>query len=238
MWTRLNVRFEFLTKLCAGIPANPDLQKKWLEARRPENRPPQSKSIDQIALEVYESTPEDTRGEATLHVFQRHNGTLAVGLRTVRGHIKDVSTVLSSLYVGKIAGERSFAVRVKNAVYYPPEAYWIPVLNAKTGKPILEPTGRYDKAIHMMTPQGPRSAIKTLEYVEGAAIEFPLLVMTQPNGKMVVSEADLKTLFQYGAVHGYGPERGDGEGKYMFEISPDVPETSKRSSEAKRPVKK
>lgn len=232
MWTTYRVRMEFLTKLCGGVPANPDLQKRWLEARKPENRPPQSKSIDEIASEVYETTTAAgvATEEMTLHVFQRHGGALAVGMRTVRGHIKDISTVLSSLYVGKIAGERSFAVRVKNAVYYPPEVYWIPVLDARTGKPIMEPTGRYDKAIHMMTPQGPRSAIKTLEYVEGAAIEFPLLVMTQPSGKLVVSEADLKTVFTYGGTHGYGPERGDGEGRYAFTLKQDDGEAKRREA--------
>ena len=40
MWTKVSARFEFLNKLCGGVPANPDLQKKWLEARRPTNRAP------------------------------------------------------------------------------------------------------------------------------------------------------------------------------------------------------
>lgn len=221
MWTRFNVRFEFLSSLCAGIPADPDLQKKWLESRKPKTRPPMARSIDEIAEEVAASTltavapPEESE---TLLVFQRHDGALAVGMRTIRAHIKDCVGILSSLYVGKVEGEKSFAVRAKNALYYPPEIYWVPILD-RDGAPFTAPTGIADKAVRFMTRMGPMSAIKTREFVMDAVIEFPLLVLTQPSGKLVVSEADLKTIFMYGSTHGYGPERSDGEGRYAFSIA-------------------
>jgi hypothetical protein len=155
---------------------------------------------------------------STLLVFQRHDGALAVGMRTVRAHIKDCVGVLSSLYVGKVEGEKSFAVRAKNALYYPPEIYWVPIRD-RDGKPMTAPTGIADKAVRFMTRMGPMSAIKTREFVMGAVIDFPLLVLTQPSGKLVVSEADLKTIFMYGGTHGYGPERSDGEGRYAFSMA-------------------
>ena len=220
MWTRFDVRFEFLSSLCAGIPADPELQKKWLESRKPKTRPAMARSIDEIAAEVAESTltatePEDSD---TLLVFQRHDGALAVGMRTFRAHIKDCVSVLSSLYVGKVEGEKSFAVRAKNALYYPPDVYWVPILD-RDGRPFTEPTGVADKPVRFMTRMGPMSAIKTREFVLDAVVEFPLLVLTQPNGKLVVSETDLKTIFMYGSTHGYGPERSDGEGRYAFSIA-------------------
>ena len=33
-----------------------------------------------------------------------------------------------------------------------------------------------------------------------------------------VSETDLHHLFEYGGVHGYAGERGDGEGRYNYTI--------------------
>jgi hypothetical protein len=222
MWTKYLVRFEFLNKLCAGIPADPDTIKKVLESRRPAVRPPESRSIDEIAAEVISSLgeiPEEAEeGEPTLHVFQRQPAGFVVRAGTLRAHIKDCVQTLSTFYVGRVAKEKSFAVRAKAALYTPPEASWFPILD-REGRPITEPSGIATKPIHFMTRSGPRSAIKYYEYIEGAVIDWKLWVMTAPSDKLVVGEADLKSIFTYGAVHGYGPERGDGEGRYAFTLT-------------------
>jgi len=221
LWTKFNVRFDFFDRVCGGIPADPDMVEGWLRARAPKVRPPQSKSIDDIAEEVYATLPEqDPEDQRTLNCFQRVDGHLVVGNRTIRGHIKDCAAILSTLYVGKIEKEKSFSVKVKNAVYYPPELYWLPLIRTETGEKISKPDGTYDKAVHIMTPQGPRSALKTIEYVEEASLIFPLVVLTNTQGKLVVSETDLKTLFMYGGTHGFGPERGDGQGRYIATVTP------------------
>jgi hypothetical protein len=224
MWRRFSVRFDFLTRVCGGVPADPDMVEAWLKARAPKVRPPQSKSIDQIAEEVFATLPTepDEEEQQTLNCFQRVDGVLQFGYRTIRGHIKELAGTLSALYVGKIEKEKSFAVKVKNGVYYPPESIWIPLRRTATGAPVTEPDGTYQKAVHIMTHQGPRSALKTIEYVEGASMEFTLLVLNNTQGKLVVSEMDLKTLFEYGGVHGFGPERGDGQGKYVATITAEA----------------
>lgn len=221
MWTRYLVRWEFLTHLAAGLPAEQKAQEAWLEARKPKVKPPEARSIGEIAEEVRRTTLEamspdeaEDAAEQRLLVFQRMNGSLVVRAATIRAHIKDCATVLSSLYVGKIEGERSFAVRVKNAVYWPPEREWIPILD-RQGTPVPGPTGTKEKFIHAVTPRGRISAIKVFEYVDGGVLEFPLCIMTQPSGKLVVSETDLDTIFMYGGTHGYGPERSDDAGRYV-----------------------
>jgi hypothetical protein len=221
MWTKFNVEWKFITRLSASLPAAPDLQRKWLESRAPKIRPPDSKSIEEIAEEVAASTPELADGEAErgFYVFQRQEGGIVLRMATIRAHLKDCARVLSSLYVGRIEKEKSFAVKVLNAVYYPPEIYWVPVL-AEGGEQVREVTGTYEKTIHVRTPQGERSAFKTMEYISGATVRFQLIVMTQPSGKLVINETDLDTLFSYGGVHGYGGERGDGEGRYLATVTP------------------
>jgi hypothetical protein len=218
MWTRYEVRWEFMTDLCASVPANPDMLRKWLEARKPSVRPPDAKSIEDIAAEVAETILEPDEEAPSLLVFQRINGGLVMRASTIRAHIKDCASVLSSLYVGKIEREKSFSVKVKNAVYWPPDKYWIPILT-QDGQPVTEASGVLERAIHVNTPMGQRSAIKHFEFVSDAVMVFPLLVMTQPSGKGVVSEADLKTIMTYGGVHGYGGERSLDGGRYVFTIS-------------------
>ena len=37
-------------------------------------------------------------------------------------------------------------------------------------------------------------------------------------GKPAISKADLESIFEYGGVHGYAGERGDGEGRYFATV--------------------
>ncbi len=225
MWTIYHAEFELLTKLCGGLPADPELQRRFLEGRKPKHKPPDGMSITEIAQELAE-TIEDSE-EPGLNVFQRVDGKLVVGMRTLRAHWKDMGGKLSRLYVGKLDTGKSFNVKVKDSIYYPPQVKWVTILH-KDGKPFTEPTGTYDKPIHIITRQGPRSAIKTIEFVDEAFLQFQLYVLTTPTrivegkevpGKPIINEADLETIFQYGSVHGYGPERGDGEGKYICTLT-------------------
>jgi len=219
MWTRYEVEWRFVTKLCGSLPADPELQRKWLESRKPKVRPPDSKSIDEIAEEVAASTPDVIDEERGLYVFQRQEGGLVLRMATIRAHIKDCARVLSSLYIGRIEKEKSFAVKVLNSVYYPKEVYWTSVLSQGDAQQVKAPTGQYDKPIHVKTMQGERSALKTFEFVEGAMLRFPLEILTQPSGKQVISQDDLETIMDYGGTHGYGGERSDGEGRYEFKLT-------------------
>ena len=219
MWTKFEVQMDFLTKLVSSVPADRELISRWLDSRKPTNRPPDSKSIEEVAQEVLDTLPLDANEEAGVHVFQRQEGGLVVRLATVRAHLKDCARTLSRLYVGKVEGEKSFAIKIVHACYYPPDVYWLPILSQETDRQFTEPTGSYDKAIHSMTPRGPISALKRFEYVENARLRVPIWILTPKSGKPVVSEEDLTTLFTYGAVHGYAGERSDGEGKYVATIT-------------------
>lgn len=213
LFTKYDVTLDFLTSVCGSVPANPDLVEAWLSARKPSVRPPQGRSIDEIQEEVFstlavgEEEPE-VQASKSLLVFQRDAGSLVVRASTVKAHIKDCARQISSYYVGKIKGEKSFAVRVTNCVYPDPKNYWLPLTNSDGGY-LLDVTGRRDKPVH--TWQG--NSLKTFEFVEGAHLKVRLLVL---GGK--VSRHDLETIFTYGGIHGYGGERSDGEGRYTFTL--------------------
>lgn len=215
-WTIFNVRFNFLGKLCASVPADPKIRDAWLAARQPKSKPPDSRSIQEIQEELAatiieeEGAEEEQRG---LLVFQRVNGNLVLRASTFRSHIKDCARILSSLYVGKITGQRSFSSRILNCVYHDENSYWIPIL--KNGVPITDADGTYDKAVHARMRDGSMvNSIKTFEYVIQPEVSLDLKIL----GKSV-SMQDLEHVFMYGAVHGYGGERGDGEGRYRFQIT-------------------
>jgi len=226
LWTIYDVEWRFITQLCGSVPADPEMIKVWLESRQPKVKPPGGKSIEEIGAEVIETLAEPEEEKLSMLIFQRHDGVLVLRAGTIRAHMKDCARVLSSLYVGKIQGERSFATRVINGVYLDESKYWITILT-HNGEPIKKPSSERDKAIHTRNRQGmPINALKRFEFILSARINFTLKVLGD-----CVKESDLRHLFTYGGVHGYGGERGDGEGKYIYALA-------KREKEGKRGNKK
>jgi len=205
IWKRINVSWAFVTNLCGSVPSDPNVVQKWIDARKPAAKPPQGKSIEEIQEEVV-ATLAEPEAEFSRLVFQRMQGVCCVRMATIRAHIKDCASVLSSLYIGKISGEKSFAVRMKNAIYYPPEVYWVPILKAD-GTPAMQHDGTKDTFVH--TFQG--NSLKQFEFITDARIDFQLLLLGN-----AVKMADLHRIFEYGGVHGYAGERGAGEGRYTF----------------------
>ena len=215
LWTYYRVTFDFLGKLCASVPANPDLTTVWLESRQPKVRPPSSRTIAEINEEVTATmlAGESEERPPSLLVFQRVDGKIVLRAATVRAHIKDCARVISAQAISRIKGERAFSTKVINGVYHDETQYWLPVLD-QSDNAVSEPTGRHEKPIRFRLPDGGyQSAIKVFEYVENARVRFRLKVLGKVPGLQ-----DLQTIFMYGAVHGYGGERGDGEGRYTYKI--------------------
>jgi hypothetical protein len=93
LWTYYRVSFNFVTRLCGSVPADPEIMKPWLEARAPKVRAPGGKSINEIQEEVFASLPEIPEGEEeqlSMLVFQRNNGGCVIRAATVRAHIKSL----------------------------------------------------------------------------------------------------------------------------------------------------
>lgn len=218
LWMTYDVRWDFLTKLCGSVPADPEIIEAWVKARAPKVRPAGARSIDEIQEEVFATIAAgdaEDKPEYSVLVFQRHEGVLCMRASTIRAHLKDCARVLSAQYMPKVKGERAFSTRVINGLYPDETVYWVPIRRLD-GTPVTKHDGELDKAIHVRGPMGQQqNAIKRFEYVEGARLDFRVKVLGES-----VRREDLSTLMQYGGVHGYAGERGDGEGKYVATIAP------------------
>lgn len=222
IWDIYRVELNFLNSLCSSVPSNPEMISAWLDARAPEHAPPGSRTIKEINEEVFASLPDaettEEQYERTLLVFQRDQGHLVMRAATIRAHIKDCSRQISSMYVGKIKGEKSFATRIINGVYLDEKEYWLPLLRG--GEFVTKPDGVREKAVHARGPRGiPINALKAFEFVNQPTLRFTLKVL---RGSVKID--DLETVLTYGGVHGYAGERGDGEGKYAYKIAQEADE--------------
>lgn len=215
LWTVYQVRWDFLGNLCGSVPADPEIVKAWIEARKPRAVPPNAKSLNEITEEVFATLAAERDGEdeSNILTFQRHADALCMRAGTVRAHLKDCARVLSG-YTGRLDKERSFATRFINAVYPDEAVYWMPILRPD-GTPVTKHDSERDKPIRTRSGQ---SALKRFEIVNPARLDFVLKVLKTQGGKATVSREDLERVMTYGGVHGYAGERGDGEGKYTFTL--------------------
>lgn len=187
IWVKYNVEWRFFTSLCGSVPASPDVVRDWLDARKPEVRPPGGKSLDEITEEVFATlaeTPLDTEEqiERMLLTFQRVDGALMMRASTIRAHLKDCARVISTQFYPRKEGEAAFSTRVINTVYPDPDGcvralndLWVPLLGSN-GERVTAATGRRTKFTH---PRTGVSAIKIFEFVDEAVMRFRLMVLAR-----------------------------------------------------------
>ena len=196
MWKKYEVKLRFTTPFASSTPKNLKDIEAMLEARMPAKAPPAPVSIPELASQVadeVEATEEVERGYAT---FKRDGKGLYYEARCVRAHIKDCANALQGLLE-----VRALKSKVAQRVYVEPEKLYLD----KT-----EPDGSETRIVHAMTMKGPRSSLKTIDYVNDARLALTLKVLDDG----VITKDILEAIFEYGSVHGIGQERSQDWGRY------------------------
>jgi hypothetical protein len=216
LWTRFSVTWTFVSNLYGQTPADPEIVRSWVDARKPAAVPPQGRPLVEIAEEVMATLaepPEDMERKSLL-VFQRDPTTtgdqrpIVFRAETIRAHLKDCARQVSAMVTSRLTGERAFSTRVINGVYLPLTQRWVP-LQGPNGQAITEIHGYLDRPVRNARTN--TTALKRLEYIAPpVSITFELQVL----GKSA-TVSDLHMLMDYGGVHGYGGERSMDGGKYL-----------------------
>jgi len=216
MFEVYKLRMEFNERLCGSVPLSDQAIEAWLASRTPEKKPNEGASLEKIAKEVRATVMEeaetvDKEGLISLG-FQQQDDGLVLRAGTLKAHIKDCSL---QLFRAKIVKITSFRSKVANWVYISP--YWLSILKAN-GEAVNEPDGEFTQSVHTMTRTGPINALKRIYYVDKPIVEAEIKLVTNPE----ISIDHLEAIFEYGSMHGYGGERGMGEGQYQFSIKKAV----------------
>lgn len=207
-WNKYDVVLEMTGRFAASLPKT----KKEIEAmlvnrmptKRPENFIPIPELLESVAESV-EISDEEGKEKAELKygfsTFCRDKNGLYYEGRCIRGHLKDCAN-----QVKDILNVNALKAKVSNKVY---------VMTDKIYLSVDEVDGVEQRFIQVMTPQGPRSTIKFIDYLERPELKFRLNVLDDD----VITEAILKVIFEYGSIHGLGQERSQGWGRYQFSIT-------------------
>ncbi|MBA7663018.1 hypothetical protein ES703_71051 [subsurface metagenome] len=198
MWKKYEVELQFTTQFASSTPKNPKDIEAMLIARAPSKPPEDPTPLPELAEQVAEevgATEEVERGYAT---FKQDEKGLYYEARCVRAHIKDCANVLQTLL-----GIKALKSKVANRVYVEP---------AKIYLDKSEPDGKETRIVHAMTMKGPRSSLKTIDFVDTPVLKFTLKVMDDG----VINKDILEAIFEYGSEHGMGQERSQDWGKYKL----------------------
>ena len=191
MWKNIEVKMVFLEKLCGSVPQNKEIVKHWLSVR---------KAPEGAEEEVLE-TVEDSQEKVTLS-FQKDEKGIFLRGGTVKAHLKDCSNQIKD-----VLGVKNLRSKIANKVFVQESRIY---LKRNDSEYVFEVDGEFDQPIHVITGLGPRSALKTIRFLTKPNIEFTLKILED-------KEVDIKIIekiFEYGSIHGFGGERGMGEGRY------------------------
>lgn len=212
MWEEYKVEVKFTSRFANSAPQNPKDILAMLEARaatdahvrKMREEGEEIIPIEQLAEELgiaADATEDVERGHA---VFLRDEHGLYYEARCVRAHIKDCANQLQGFM-----NTKALKAKLANRVYVVPERLYL-------GRD--ESDGSELRIIHAMTPKGPRSSLKTIDYLEGANFSCILRVLNDG----VISEDMLRTILEYGSQHGMGQERSQDWGRYEFTLEPST----------------
>ncbi len=188
-------------KLCGGIPKNKDLIRSWVEAGT-KHKDEKSEELTEAAMAAM---LDDVAEKSWNGFFRDSEKGLFIESRQVKAMFKECASLLR-ITTQKIGSKQilqhGFEIKAHDG-----------------GQRIYldkrEPDGFDEQAIHVTTAQGPRSAIKRVDYVAGIDIVFQVWVLTtSAQEKRHVGEAEIVKMLTLAQENGLGSDRSQGRGKF------------------------
>ena len=206
------------SRLIGGIPRHPEIVKRWQEARWPEIAARLQEGDPQSPAEAAEITVENLGDQALSDDevkgiwtgFMEKDGELVIEARQIKAMLKESANIVRTMKPmqqrGKVIPLRA---RLAERVFVKPA--FIPL-------GVSEPNGGGDpieRPIHVMTAQGPRTALKRTDYVDDAKLTCVLKVLNDG----VISEAMLRFILDHAEENGLGTDRSQNQGIFSYTLT-------------------
>jgi hypothetical protein len=227
LWKRYQIDLGIRNRIVGGVPTNPELIKGWIAANMPNvTAEDRAKLAEKTASELHVATEEKAEGMWT--TFKRDEAGVYIEGRQVKAMFKECSNILRELLIkdegkaaradAKAAGQdaptkksrfTNLKAKLAERLFVEEDRVYI----ERKGEKLAKPDGSEEKAIHVMTAQGERSALKRVDFVNApATLRFTIRFL---NDGLV--DMDLvKTLLEFGGWNGLGADRSQGNG--LFEL--------------------
>lgn len=194
------VSIKMRERLYGGTPKTKKMLEKWIESR--------TKHSDDLTRGQIEAAVEVMGEEATERSwmgFQEDSNGLFIDTNNIKAMLKQGGSMLG-LFMKKRGTKQIMCegMEVKSLdggtrLYFERE----------------EPDGYIEKPIHVMTAQGPRTAIKRADFLEDVKLSFEVWVLTTSASEVRhVGRAELVHVLTFSQENGLGADRSQGAGKF------------------------
>jgi hypothetical protein len=223
LWSRAEITIALKNRIVGGIPTNANLIEGWIAANMTELSEEKRAELAQKTKEELPAAVEETASKMWT-TFKRDETGLYIEGRQVKALFKESANILRELLIksekkgakGKEAGNGSksrftnFKAKLAERLFVEEEKIYF----LRDDQPVTEPDGSEERGIHVMTAQGPRTALKRVDYVAApATITFH--VRWLPDG--VIDREIIELLLEHGSMNGLGADRSQGSGLFTVE---------------------
>lgn len=200
LYDTYTVEIRLRGRLYGGTPKNKDLIEAWVKARTGHEDEQTSEQV-KAAIEVL----VDETAEKSWSGFQGDDKGLFVAANNLKAMLKQSASMLA-ITVKKRGSRQILAEGMEVKAIGGGERVYL-------GK--ASPDGFEERPIHVKTAQGPRTALKRIDYVEGISIAFEIWVLkTQPAETRHIGEKELVQILTFSQENGFGADRSQGAGKF------------------------
>lgn len=190
-------------RLDGGIPKSPELIKGWVAAK--------TKFDDEITQKLAEEHLPDIeavaegKAEGMWTGFKAREGRPYIETRQVKAMFREAASML------RITVDKKGSKQILQ--------HGFEVKGEDLGSRIfLEDHSEIEneeRAIHVMTPQGKRNALKRTDFVAAATLRFEIWALkTKPQEKRHVGEKEIRRMLAFSQENGLGANRSQGSGKF------------------------
>lgn len=224
LFKRYAVTLTIKNRLVGGIPTSPELIKGWISANMPAvDEAEREKLALKTADELHGAA--EAKAEGMWTTFKKDAEGIYLEDRNVKAMFKECANILREKLIKDekaaktkpTAGdkaEKETKSRYTNLKSKLAERLFVEetkIRFTRKGKPVLAVDGNEERAIHVFTAQGPRSALKRCDYVEGPfELNFTLRLLDDG----IIDPELVSTLLEYGGWNGMGSDRSQGNGLF------------------------
>lgn len=187
-------------RICGGTPRNKELIKSWVEATTG-HADEETEKLTQADLDLLVN---DTAEKSWIGFFEDEKGLL-LQARQIKACLKQSATVLG-ITKQKRGSKQILAEGMEVKAPNGGDRIYLGVKVA---------SGTHENAIHVMTAQGPRTALRRMDYVTKPTLKFEVWILkTAAQETRHIGQDELVDILRHAQENGLGASRSQGEGKF------------------------